>query len=392
MIPYGRQNITNEDNDAVIDVLKSNFLTQGPAVASFEKAFAEYCGARYAVAVNSATSGLHIGAMALGLGKNDLLLTSPNTFVATANAARYCGADVDFVDIDPDTMNISTSALVERLKRAEQENRLPKVVAPVHFSGQSCEIDLIHELSKQYGFAIMEDAAHCIGANYNDAKVGACPYSDIAVFSTHPVKIITSGEGGLITTNSEDIYQNLIRLRTHGITKDQSIMTNVPHGPWYFEQLELGYNYRMTDIHAALGESQLNKTDAFVLRRRELAAQYHKKLAHLPIDLPLAHSIDQSSWHLYVIRFNTETLSQAQSEIFKSLHELGIGVNLHYIPVHLHPYYQDYGFKAGDFPNVEHYYKNAMSIPLYPGMSNDDQDKVVEALTTVLTKFESGLS
>jgi UDP-4-amino-4,6-dideoxy-N-acetyl-beta-L-altrosamine transaminase len=384
MIPYGRQHISQDDIDAVIDVLKSDFLTQGPAVANLEKDFAKFCGAKYAVAVNSATSGLHIGAMALGLEEGGLLWTSPITFVATANAGRYCGADVDFVDIDPDTMNISVDALGEKLIAAKKAGRLPDIVVPVHFSGYSCDMKAIHDLAKEYGFRVMEDAAHSVGASCEGLRVGACQFSDLAVFSTHPVKIITSGEGGVITTNDEGLYQKLIRLRTHGITKDQDLMRHDPHGPWYFEQHELGYNYRMSDIHAALGRSQLKKADQFVAKRRALAANYHDMLKPLPLDLPLAQSLDQSSWHLYVVRLKPDKISRSQTEVFSAMRQHGIGVNLHYIPVHLHPYYQEYGFKQGDFPLSEAYYATAMSIPLFSAMTDEDQNKVVSTLAEVL--------
>ena len=383
-IPYGRQNISQADIDAVVSVLRSDWLTQGPAIERFEQAVADYCGAKYAVAVTSATAALHISCLALGLGSGDWLWTSPNTFVASANCGLYCGARVDFVDIDPQTYNLSVEKLEEKLIEAERSGKLPKVVVPVHFAGQSCEMDRIDELAQKYGFAVLEDASHAIGARYQDKPVGSCQYSDLAVFSFHPVKIITTGEGGMVVTNRQDLYETLIRLRTHGITRNSALMTEPSHGSWYYQQLELGFNYRMTDIQAALGLSQMQRLDEFINYRQRLVERYNRTLSAWPITLPQQHGKTNSSWHLYVIRLQLDRISKSHSEIFELLRQANIGVNLHYIPVHLQPYYQALGFRPGDYLEAEKYYQEAISLPLYFELSEVQQDRVIQVLSEVL--------
>lgn len=384
MIPYGRQHISQDDIDAVVEVLRSDFLTQGPVVPKFEKTVANRVGAKYGVAVNSATSALHIACASLNLGPGDHLWTSPITFVASANCARYCGADVDFVDIDPETWNLCPQKLAEKLEAAEENGRLPKVVIPVHLCGQSCDMAPIHELGEKYGFRIIEDASHAIGGRYRDQPVGNCRYSDIAVFSFHPVKIITTAEGGMAMTNSDELAERMRRLRTHGITRDPELMRETPTGPWYYEQLELGYNYRMTDIHAALGISQMKRLDEFVQRRSELADRYDKLLEDLPVQRPTLIKDARSSWHLYPVRVQAADISRSHREIFESLREQNIGVNLHYMPVHLQPYYRDLGFGEGQFPEAEFYGGDAISLPMFPAMSDGQQDTVIEALRSAL--------
>ncbi len=383
-IPYGKQSITQADIDAVVEVLQSDWLTQGPAIARFEQIVAAYTGAAHGVAVNSATSALHIACLALGLGPGDWLWTSPNTFVASANVGLYCGAQVDFVDIDPRTYNLSVEHLAAKLAQAEAEQRLPKVVVPVHFAGQSCDMAAIHRLAQRYGFAVLEDASHAIGAIYQGYPVGCGRFSDLTVFSFHPVKIITTGEGGMVMTNRPELYEKLIRLRTHGITREAHLMTEPSHGPWYYQQLELGLNYRMTDIQAALGASQMDRLDRFVARRRELAARYDDRLRGLPLTCPWQHPETQSSWHLYVVRLHLGDLGKSHRQVFEALRQAGIGVNLHYIPVHTQPYYQTLGFQWGDFPQAEQYYREVISLPLYYGLTEADQDRVVHRLQEIL--------
>ncbi len=380
MIPYGRQDITEDDIQAVAEVLRSDFLTQGPAIAAFEESFARYCGVKYAVAVSSATAGLHIACLALGAKPGKLVWTSANTFVASANCALYCGADVDFVDIDPHTWNMSVDALRKKLAAAKAAGKLPDIVIPVHFSGQSCDLAAMRDLSREYGFKIIEDAAHCAGASYRGKKVGSCDYSDLCVFSLHPVKIITSGEGGIVTTNSKEIYDRMMRLRTHGITRDPAQMTKPSEGPWYFQQLDLGYHYRMTDIHAVLGSSQLRRIDGYVERRRDIVARYDDHLKNLPITLPTVMDDSDSSWHLYVIRVHENGARKSRNEVFDFLREKGIGVNLHYIPVYLHPYFEDLGFKPGLCPEAESYYAQAITLPLFPAMKDEDVDYVCQCV------------
>jgi UDP-4-amino-4,6-dideoxy-N-acetyl-beta-L-altrosamine transaminase len=383
-IPYGRQNINQADIDAIVDVLRSDWLTQGPAIERFEAMVAEYCGVRYAVAVSSATAALHIACLALGLKEGDRLWTSPNTFVASANCGRYCGATVDFVDINQKTYNLDAAALETKLKNAQTKNCLPSVVVPVHFAGQSCDMSKIAQLSEKYGFRIIEDASHAIGAYYQDSPIGCCTFSDMAVFSFHPVKIITTGEGGMVLTNREDLYERLIRLRSHGITRNSTLMRGESHGDWYYEQLELGFNYRMTDIQAALGCSQMNRLDEFVTHRQYLAHRYQELLQDLPLELPWLHTDSQSSWHLYVVRLHLGKINKTHRQVFAELREDGIGVNLHYIPVHIQPYYQKLGFQWGDFPQAEAYYREAISLPLYFGLTLRDQERIVASLKRVL--------
>ena len=383
-IPYGRQDITPEDIAAVVEVLQSDWLTQGPKIPEFEAALARYCGAQYAVVVSSATAALHLACIAAGLKGGDRLWTSPITFVASANCGLYCGATVDFVDIDPHTYTLSVSALAKKLEIAEKQGTLPKVVIPVHLAGQSCEMAPLAELAQTYGFTLIEDASHAIGGQYRSRPIGCCEFSTMAVFSFHPVKIITTGEGGAILTNDPELYQRLIRLRSHGITRDPQQMVGDSHGPWYYQQLELGFNYRMTDLQAALGLQQLQRLDQFIERRRFLAQRYHQHLADLPVTLPFQHPDTRSSWHLYIIRLKRNQIQKSHREVFEALRTLGIGVNLHYIPVHTQPYYQQLGFRWGDFPNAEAYYQEAISLPLYYGLTLEQQDQVIQALKQVL--------
>lgn len=385
MIPYGRQEIGDDDVEAVATVLRSEWLTQGPAVPRFERAVASRCGAAHAVAVNSATSALHLACLALGLGQGDLLWTTPLTFVASANCARYCGAEVDFVDIDPSTCNMSVAALAEKLARAAVAGRLPKIVVPVHFAGRPCDMAAIHALGQRYGFRIVEDASHAIGASYRGEPVGNCRYSDITVFSFHPVKIITTGEGGMALTNDAALAETMALLRSHGITRDPARMDHEPDGPWYYQQIALGFNYRMTDIQAALGLSQLQRLDAFVARRRELAERYQQHLTDLPLTLPGETPEERSAWHLYVIRLRREQIRRTHREVFAALRAAGIGVNLHYIPVHTQPYYRQLGFRPGDFPEAERYYAEAISLPMYAALGDDQQDEVISAVAEAVS-------
>jgi len=383
MIPYGRQDISQADIDAVVDVLTSDFLTQGPAVPRFEAALAQRTGAAHAVCANSATSALHIAVAALGLGPGDLLWTSPITFVASANCGRYCGADVDFVDVDPATFNMCPDALAQKLELAEATGRLPKVLIPVHMGGQSPDMKRIHALCQKHGIRIVEDASHAIGARYAGQPVGSCAFSDVAVFSFHPVKIITTAEGGAATTNDPDVAERMARLRTHGITRDEDRMVWASEGPWYYQQLELGWNYRMTELQAALGISQLDRLEDFVDRRNALAARYDQLLSGLPVRLPGRLPDARSSFHLYVVQLEIAD-EQVHRRVFEMMRAQEIGVNLHYIPVHLQPYYRDLGFAPGDFPAAEDYYRRAISLPLHVNLSEEDQDKVVQALKTAL--------
>lgn len=385
MIPYGRQDISQEDINAVINVLNSDFLTQGPQVPLFESAIKTTVNAEHAFAVNSATSGLHVACLALGVGKGDVVWTSPITFVASANCALYCGAEIDFVDIDPETYNLCPKLLEEKLSDAKRNNLpLPKVVIPVHLSGQSCEMDKIHALSVEFGFSIIEDASHAIGARYKGNPVGNCEFSDITVFSFHPVKIVTTGEGGVVTTNDAAIAQKIDLLRSHGITRNEELMTEPSHGGWYYQQVDLGFNYRMTDMQAALGVSQMSRLHDFVSKRNKLAARYDILLQNLPVTTPHQVTNSLSSRHLYVIRLKLNEISLSHKEVFDQLRENGVGVNLHYIPVHLHPYYKSLGFSEGQFRNAESYYSNAISIPLFHSMTLNQQDKVINILSYIL--------
>ena len=385
MIPYGKQNINKADIESVVKVLSSEFLTQGPHVPLFEKAISEYCGSKYSVAVNSATSALHISCLALGLQEGDWLWTSPNSFVASANCALYCGAKVDFVDIDPLTYNLSVEELEKKLINAKLDGKLPKIVIPVHFAGQSCDMRKIKSLGDEYGFSIIEDGSHAIGSNYLDKAVGGCQYSDITVFSFHPVKIITTAEGGIASTNSNDLAQKMNLYRSHGVTRDNALMRGKSDGSWYYQQIDLGFNYRMTDLQAALGISQLQRLDDFVSKRHILKKRYDKLLESLPLIRPYQSLSCYSALHLYPIKLDlTENFHKNRKKIFNELREDDIGVNVHYIPIHLQPYYQNLGFKYGDFPNSELYYENALTLPLFAKMTFEQQDKVVNALTKIL--------
>lgn len=386
MIPYGKQDINQDDIDAVVNVLRSDFLTQGPKVPEFEACVANYCGAKHALAVNSATSALHVACLALGLGPGDWLWTSPNTFVASANCGLYCGAQVDFVDIDPLTYNISPIALEKKLIIAQVNNVVPKVVVAVHLAGQPCDMKALHKLSRKYGFKLIEDASHAIGGRYLDEPIGSCRFSDITVFSFHPVKVITTAEGGMVLTQSDELAQRMDLFRSHGITRDPKFMTSPPDGPWYYQQIELGFNYRLTDLQAALGVSQMARLDEFVALRHKLAKRYDELLADIPITTPWQHPDGYSGYHLYVVRLKLNQIKFAHGDVFQKIRELGVGVNLHYIPVHLHPYYQRMGFKVGDFPQAEQYYREAISLPMYPSLTEVQQDAVVSALQQALSR------
>ncbi|WP_028573665.1 UDP-4-amino-4,6-dideoxy-N-acetyl-beta-L-altrosamine transaminase [Desulfonatronovibrio hydrogenovorans] len=415
MIPYGKQQIDQSDIDAVVEVLKSDFLTQGPMVPRFEQTIARYCGVGDAVAVNSGTSALHIACLALDLGPGDTLWTSPITFVASANCALYCGAKVDFVDIDPATYNMSPEALEEKLKQARESKSLPKVVVPVHMCGQPCNMEAIHALAQEYDFRVIEDACHALGGKYKQEPIGNCRYSDITIFSFHPVKIITTGEGGMAVTNDQTLAERMELLRSHGITRNVTTYgsmgvresgskthpyahtpippyTNTPKHPYidtpkpayYYEQIDLGFNYRMTDIQAALGISQMKRLDQFVARRSQLAARYDELLSDLPVTTPWQHPNGSSAWHLYVVRLDLEKMNLTRRQVFEYLRKKGIGINVHYIPVHTHPYYQAMGFEWGMFPESEKYYQEAITLPLFPAMTEKEQDRVVDALKRIL--------
>jgi len=384
MIPYGRQDISDSDIEAVVSVLRSDFLTQGPAIPAFEQSVAGYCSVKHALAVNSATSALHIACLALGVGPGDIVWTTPITFVASANCALYCGAEVDFVDINPRTYNIDVDCLASKLAEAARVGKLPKVVIPVHLCGQPCEMAAIHALGQQYGFGIIEDASHAIGGRYLGEPIGNCRYSDITVFSFHPVKIVTTAEGGMAVTNNADLAAKMALFRSHGITRDEAQMTHVADGPWYYQQIELGFNYRMTDLQAALGASQMRRLDEFVARRHALARRYDGLLAELPVTLPYQLPDTYSGLHLYVIRLQLNALKLGHREVFEALRARGIGVNLHYIPVHTQPYYRKLGFRGDEFPQAQQYYAEAISLPMYSGLHFSDQDRVVDALAEML--------
>lgn len=383
MIPYGRQDITQDDIDAVIAVLRSDFITQGPMVPRFEQAIAERVGAKYAIGVNSATSALHIACLALDIGPGDLVWTVPNTFVASANCARYCGAEVDFVDIDPATWNLSLLCLKEKLAKAKEASRLPKALIPVHFAGQPTEQEAIWELAQEYEFKVLEDASHAIGASRNGENVGSCRWSDITVFSFHPVKIITTGEGGMALTNKSELAERMALLRSHSITRDADEFVKSTPGAWYYEQQGLGFNYRMTDIQAALGLSQLERLDNYIVRRNGLARRYDQALHGLSLQLPSVSQENRSAFHLYVVRLKN-CVNKAHKQVFEELRQKGIGVNLHYMPVHLQPYYQDLGFVPGQYPQAEAHGDEAITLPLFPIMTEHEQDYVVTTLKTIL--------
>jgi UDP-4-amino-4,6-dideoxy-N-acetyl-beta-L-altrosamine transaminase len=384
MIPYGRQDISEADIEAVVAVLRSDFLTQGPAVPAFEKTVAGYCSAKYALALNSATSALHVACLALGVGPGDIVWTSPITFVASANCALYCGAEVDFVDIDPRTYNMDVECLAAKLSQAAKIGKLPKVVIPVHLSGQPCDMATIHALSEQYGFKVIEDASHAIGGKYHGEPVGNCRYSDITVFSFHPVKIVTTAEGGMALTNDAALADAMALYRSHGITRDPAQMTQEPDGPWYYQQIELGFNYRMTELQGALGASQMDRLDVFVARRHELARRYGELLSTLPVTLPYQSPDTYSGLHLYVVRLQLDAIGRGHRSVFDALRAEGIGVNLHYIPVHTQPYYKKLGFRPEQFPQAQKYYAEAISLPMYSGLSFEQQDRVVAALSEVV--------
>jgi UDP-4-amino-4,6-dideoxy-N-acetyl-beta-L-altrosamine transaminase len=384
MIPYGRQDIGDAEVAAVTEVLRSDWLTQGPAIEELERAMAAYCGARYAVAVCNGTAALHVACMAIALKPGDILWTSPNSFVASANCARYCGADVDFVDIDPRTYNMDPAALAKKLEQADRVGKLPKAIIPVHFSGQPCDMAAIGALAKRYGVKVIEDASHAVGADYRGVKIGAGAHSDMTVFSFHPVKIITTAEGGMVMTNDEELYRRLAMLRTHGITRDPDLMTEESEGGWYYEQIELGYNYRITDVQAALGLVQLGRIEPFLARRRELALRYDAALADLPLTLPWQHPDGRSAYHLYVIKLDLAAIGKTRRQVYDGLRAAGIGVQVHYIPIHVQPYYRKLGFAPGQFPQAEAYYAAALSLPIFTRLTDANQDNVIDALRRIL--------
>lgn len=383
-IPYGRQDITEDDIDAVVNVLRSEFLTQGPLVPAFESVVANYCNAKFAVAVSNATAALHIACLALGVGKGDIVWTTPITFVASANCALYCGAEVDFVDIDPNSYNLSLQSLEDKLRIAERSGFLPKVVIPVHLCGEPCNMAGIYALSQRYGFKIIEDASHAIGGKYKNQPIGNCRFSDITVFSFHPVKIITTAEGGMALTNNAELASKMELFRSHGITRDPSQMTRKSDGPWYYQQIELGYNFRMTELQAALGISQMKRLDAYVAKRNQLALHYGELLCKSPVTRQWQHSDSYSSFHLFVIRLEDSGHTYTHIEVFEWMRSKGIGVNLHYIPVYRHPYYEVMGFRPTDFPEAESYYLEAITLPMYPNMSFDQQQSIIITLNDII--------
>lgn len=380
MIPYGQQSVSQGDVDAVVAVLKSEWLTQGPVVPAFERAVAELVGAEYGVATNSGTSALHLACLAMGLTVGDRLWTAPNTFVASANCGLYCGADVDFVDIDPATYNLSVPSLQLKLEAAARRGQLPKVLVPVHFAGQPTDQEAIWRLAREYGVRVVEDACHSLGAYRNGEAAGSCRWSDITVFSFHPVKAITSAEGGMAVTNDPDAAQRMRRLRTHGIVRPTTEARGALDGDWYYEQVELGFNYRISDIHCALGLSQLRRLGAFIARRQSIAARYSEALSGLPLTLPWEDPAGQSAWHLYVVRVPPGETAKSRRDVFDEMRAQGVGVQVHYIPVHLQPYYRRLGFGVGDFPEAERYYSEAISLPIFPSLSHADQETVITSL------------
>ena len=386
-IPYGRQDVSDADVQAVVDVLRSDFLTQGPVVPKFENDVANFCRVKFAVAVNSATSALHIACLALDVGPGDMVWTVPTTFVASANCALYCGANVDFVDIDPQTYNLSVNRLAEKLETARAKNNLPKVLIPVHLCGQSCDMAAIYALSQEYGFRIIEDASHAIGGRYLEEAVGNCRYSDITVFSFHPVKIVTTGEGGIALTGDARLARKLKYFRSHGITSDKREMEDRPDDEiWNYQQVELGFNYRMTDIHAVLGLSQMTRLEAFVCRRNQIAKRYDEAFKDLPVKTPFVDPTVYSSFHLYVVCLLQEAGARSQREVYNALREAGILVNLHYIPVYRQPYFEKLGFKPGYCPESEEYFKSTISLPMYPAMNNEQQDRVIAVFRSIVSQ------
>ena len=387
MIKYSTQEITESDIAEVEKILRSDFLTQGPTVEKFEQSVANYCGATYASAVNSATSALHIACLALDLGPGDWLWTSPNTFVASANCGLYCGANIDFVDIDSKTYNMSVDALSDKLTKAEKLGKLPKIVVPVHFAGQPCDMTAIHDLSKKYGFKIIEDASHAIGASYNKIKIGSCTHSDITVFSFHPIKIITTAEGGMALTNNKDVADKIGRLRTHGITSDKTKMKQRSKDEiWNYQQIDLGFNYRMNDIQAALGLNQMKRLDKYIKRRHEIAKHYDSALKNLPLITPWQSPNGYSSYHLYPILIEENLAQKKQRQVYDELLKNNIGVNLHYIPVHRQPYYENLGFKNNDFPQAESFHRKVLSIPMYAILQDEQQKHVIEIIKKIMIK------
>ena len=380
MIPYAKQDISDEDIDSVIEVLKSDFLTQGNKVSLFEDIISKRVGAKYALTANSATSCLYLSCLSLGLSKEDILWTSPITYVASANCALYCGAEVDFVDIDPLTWNISVEILEEKLKTARKIKKVPKILVLVHLAGNPCDLQKVFDLSKEYGFSIIEDASHALGSKYSGEHIGSSVYSDISVFSFHPVKNITTGEGGMILTNNQKLSEKIHLYRSHGITRDTKKMINKEEGHWYYEQLLLGFNFRMSDIHAALGISQMNSLDKFISKRNELSQIYTEELKGLPLTIQRVRKEDLSAWHIFVIRLKLSELKLSRLEIYNSLRNKGIGVNVHYIPVHLHPFYKNLGFNKGDFPNSENYYDGAITIPMFTKLKKTEIKFVIQSL------------
>ncbi|WP_404390793.1 UDP-4-amino-4,6-dideoxy-N-acetyl-beta-L-altrosamine transaminase [Pseudoalteromonas phenolica] len=381
MIPYGRQNISDADINAVIETLRSDFLTQGPQVPNFENKIAQYCEAKFAVATSNATASLHLACLALGVGKGDIVWTSPISFVASSNCALYCGAEVDFVDVEINTGLMSVTALENKLKQAAEENRLPKVVIPVHLTGQSCDMARISKLAETFNFKVIEDASHAIGSAYKASPVGSCKYSDICVFSFHPVKIITTGEGGIATTNNNEIAQKLRQLRSHGVVRDPSALSSEEEGAWYYEQRELGFNYRLTDLQAALGASQLTRLDEFVSKRNLLASRYHELLSELPVSPIEIQEDNYSSYHLFIIRLENRSIRR---KTFDTLKSHGVGVNVHYIPIYWQPFYREKGFSKGYCPNAESFYNSIITLPLFPDLTVQEQDQVVKLLRNCL--------
>lgn len=385
MIPYGKHHIDQQDIDAVVDVLQNHFLTQGQQVPRFEDALGKYCGCQYATAVNSGTSALHIACLAAGVSKGDFVWTSPISFVASANCALYCGAGVDFIEIDPVTRNVCPVQLAQKLKQAAESGKLPKAIIVVHYAGLSCDMQAIAELTRQYAITLIEDASHALGATYQGKPVGSCQYSDMAVFSFHPVKGVTTAEGGAVLTNDSRLHRALGLFAKHGITRDPEFMHPEyeevqAKEPWYYQQIELGYNFRLSDLHAALGISQLKKLDDFVSKRKALVQRYSDKLSTLPVRLPSETADGSSAWHIYVV----ELLEHDRAEVFKQLVAKGVGVNVHYIPIHLQPYYRYLGFRPGQYPKAEAFYNMALTLPLYPTLTIDEQDFVINALFEVL--------